>query len=154
MTGRNHGIRALARIMGVGGVGFLIALTIVVLLLSAATQYTLEHGQCRATIISFGEALWWRVATLATVGSEDNAVIPEGRILAVAVMIYSLGMARPITGVFAALLVRHHVRQRTDRIVRGVSERSPPGAVAGREQHESARNAAQPRSQARKATKR
>lgn len=101
----NRGRRALARIAGFGGVGYVAALSVIVLLLSSAGIYSLEANAPDATITSVGDAIWWSITTMITLGSEGYPVTFEGRVLGVLVMAYGLAISGYVTALLAVLLL-------------------------------------------------
>ncbi len=105
LTGTSRGARALRRVAGFGGAGYVALLTLVVWLLAAAGIAWLERGQPRATIDGFGAGLWWAATTIIQQGSESHPTTVEGRVLGVLVMIYSLAISGYITALLAALLL-------------------------------------------------
>lgn len=104
-TGTNRGVHALHRVVAKGAPVYVLLLTLIILAISSTGMYSLEHDVAGANIISLGDALWWSASTLTTVGSETYPVTPEGRVLAVMLMIYGLGLAGYITAALAALLL-------------------------------------------------
>ena len=105
VTGTNRGARALRRVAGFAGAGYVVILTAVIWLLGAAGIAYLERGQTGASITSLAEALWWTATTLIQQGSEKHPATVEGRILAVILMTYSLAVSGYITAALAAFLL-------------------------------------------------
>jgi len=61
-----------------------------------------EHGHPGANITQFGEAIWWAVVTLATVGYGDYyPVTAVGRIIAIFMMISGVGIFALMVATFA-----------------------------------------------------
>ena len=66
--------------------------------LGAVGVFELERGENKA-IGTFGDALWWAVVTITTVGYGDvSPVTPEGRFIADLLMITGIG----VIGIFTA----------------------------------------------------
>lgn len=130
VAGTNRGARALSRIAGFAGAGYVILLTLLVLPLAAAGITWLERGQPHATITSFGAALWWAATTIIQQGSEQNPSTPEGRVLGVLLMVYALAVSGYITAALAAFLLGRRPSTGTaDRIPDLIPDRdrtSPP----------------------------
>ncbi|MEU5098592.1 ion channel [Streptomyces sp. NPDC020996] len=81
--------------------------------------YQQERDAPHATMRTFGDAVWWTCATLATVGYGDIApVTPLGRVIAVGIMLIGVALLGAVTGTFASWLL--HVFARED-------EERPPG---------------------------
>lgn len=66
-----------------------------------------ERGRHGATIQTFGDALWWSVTTVTTVGYGDEyPVTVEGRLIAVALMLSGIALIGVITATFASWLIQ------------------------------------------------
>ncbi|MFD0416293.1 potassium channel family protein [Streptomyces sp. NPDC127108] len=86
----------------------------------ALAVYDLEHATPDATIRTFGDAVWWTCATLATVGYGDVApVTPLGRLVAVGLMGCGLALLGAVTGSFSSWLLQVFAREDDGR---------PPGS--------------------------
>lgn len=60
-----------------------------------------------ANITGFGDALWWACETVTTVGYGDRfPVTPQGRVIAVALMVVGISMVGAVTASVAAWMVR------------------------------------------------
>ncbi|WP_329341293.1 potassium channel family protein [Streptomyces sp. NBC_00663] len=82
--------------------------------------YQQERGATGSTMRTFGDALWWTCATLATVGYGDvSPVTPRGRLIAVGVMAVGLALLAAVTGTFASWLLQVFSREDDER---------PPGS--------------------------
>ncbi|MEU6376465.1 potassium channel family protein [Streptomyces sp. NPDC046909] len=82
--------------------------------------YQEERGADGATIHTFGDAVWWTCATLATVGYGDvSPVTPTGRLIAVGIMAIGLALLGAVTGTFASWLLQVFAREDDER---------PPGS--------------------------
>jgi voltage-gated potassium channel len=65
-----------------------------------------ERGNPDANIKSFGDALWWSIVTMCTVGYGDRyPVTGEGRLVGVGLMITGVGLFGAVTASFATWLV-------------------------------------------------
>ncbi|MEV7343641.1 ion channel [Streptomyces sp. NPDC093544] len=73
----------------------------------ALAVYQQEHAAPGATMRTFGDAVWWTCATLATVGYGDVApVTPAGRTIAVGLMACGLALLGAVTGSFSSWLLQ------------------------------------------------
>lgn len=78
----------------------------------ALAVYQQEQGAPHATMRTFGDAVWWTCATLATVGYGDVApVTPWGRVIAVGLMGYGLALLGAVTGSFSSWLLQVFSRE-------------------------------------------
>ncbi|MGW6390887.1 potassium channel family protein [Streptomyces sp. NPDC055103] len=78
----------------------------------ALTVYKYEVNAPGASILTFGDAVWWTCATLATVGYGDvTPVTPMGRLTAVGVMGCGLALLGAVTGSFSSWLIQSFTRE-------------------------------------------
>ncbi|MEU0075245.1 ion channel [Streptomyces sp. NPDC006332] len=118
MQGRRQGEPRLtlqARVMLYAG------LSSTLLGLSAALAvYHYEHAAPGASIRTFGDALWWAVATLSTVGYGDAVPVTAiGRLIATLLMGCGLALLGAVTGSFSSYLMQ--------RFARAGDDAGPPG---------------------------
>jgi voltage-gated potassium channel len=68
-----------------------------------------------STITTFGEAVWWTLTTISTVGYGDRyPVTPEGRVVAAALMVAGIALLGVVTASIASWFVEH-LRQSSER---------------------------------------
>lgn len=86
---------------GLGGVGqflrasrfaVVLGLTAAVVVLAAVITLRFEYAAAGASILTFGDALWWSAALVTTVASDKNPVTALGRVVAVIVMVYGMAV--------------------------------------------------------------
>jgi voltage-gated potassium channel len=86
----------------------------------ALAVYQAEHGAPNATILTFGDSVWWVCSTLSTVGYGDvTPVTLRGRTIAVGLMGCGLGLLGAVTGSFSSWLLQVFTREDDER---------PPGS--------------------------
>jgi voltage-gated potassium channel len=88
-------------------VALIVSVATVFAITSAVLLHAIDPG-----IGSFGDALWWAVATVTTVGYGD--VVPTsgpGRVVAAALMLTGLGLIPLITSVVVSILVSQRNRE-------------------------------------------
>ncbi|SFQ57970.1 ion transporter [Hymenobacter arizonensis] len=95
----NRGMKALANSFGRRGVGYVLALTSVVLLLGAAGMFAFEKDTPDG-LHSYPEALWWTAMLLTTMGSGYWPRTPEGQALCFLLSLYGF----TVFGYFTATL--------------------------------------------------
>jgi len=84
----------------------MVGLTVFLMLSFSSISILLLEQDPDATITTAGDAIWWSVATLTTVGYGDLfPVTVEGRILAATLMFSGLGLFGTISGITASLFV-------------------------------------------------
>ena len=101
----NRGIRALGRIMGRRGFGYVATLTLLVTVAGAAGMYAYEHGVPGSDMDSFGSALWWTAMLLTTMGSDYFPKTPEGRLLCLLLATYGFAVFGYVTATVASFFV-------------------------------------------------
>jgi len=87
---------------------FLTGVTVPLLLLTAAvTVLDAERDAIGANITSFGDALWWSLASVTTVGYGDRfPVTDEGRLVATFLMVIGIGLFGSLTAILAAWVLK------------------------------------------------
>jgi voltage-gated potassium channel len=79
--------------------------------LGAVGVFALEAGENKA-IRHFGDALWWAITTVTTVGYGDiTPVTPEGRLIAVVLMLTGIGVIGVFTATVASFLFEEQQTQ-------------------------------------------
>jgi voltage-gated potassium channel len=85
---------------------YVIASTVLIVLVAALAVLEAERGHPQSTIESYPAALWWAVCTITTVGYGDlYPATVEGRLVAIALMIGGLGLIGFTTGSLASWIV-------------------------------------------------
>lgn len=100
----NRGIKALRASMGRRGLGYVTALTLVIALGGAAGMYAFERDTAGG-FRSFGEALWWTVMILTTMGSAYWPQTAEGRVLCILLALYAFAVFGYVTASLASFFV-------------------------------------------------
>lgn len=95
----NRGMKSLAASFGQRGVGYVLALTCVVLLVGAAGMYAFEKDVPEG-LRTYPEALWWTAMLLTSMGSEYWPKTTEGRALCFILALYGFA----VFGYFTATL--------------------------------------------------
>ena len=81
--------------------------TVLVLVLGALAVLDVERGAPDSSITSFGDALWWSVTTVTSVGYGDTyPVTTTGRVVGVALMLTGIGLIGVVTASVASWLVQ------------------------------------------------
>lgn len=99
--------------------GQVMALTLLTALIlgysGSLAVYRAERDAPGASIVTFGDAVWWACVTLSTTGYGD--VVPvtwRGRIVGVVIMAVGVGLIGSVVGVFSSWLVQSF-RERTEK---------------------------------------
>lgn len=101
----NRGMRALRASMGRHGLQYILALTVLVILVGAAGMWAFESGPDGAQLGNYGEAIWWTAMLVTTIGSERWPATPQGRTLTLLLSVYAVGVLGYITAAIASFLV-------------------------------------------------
>lgn len=100
----NRGMNALRLSMGRRGVGYVLLLTLLVVLLGAAGMHALE-GEAGAGLNGYAEAIWWTAMLIMSLGTDFWPRTVEGRILCVLLAFYGFGVFGYITATLASFFV-------------------------------------------------
>ncbi|HEY0636387.1 MAG TPA: ion channel [Pseudonocardiaceae bacterium] len=73
---------------------------------AALAVYDAERGHPDASITTFGDALWWTITTISTVGYGDRYPVTwEGRVVAGTLMLAGIALLGTVTATIASLFV-------------------------------------------------
>lgn len=134
VTSFNRSMGAIRRSIGRRGVGYVIALTAIVIFTGAAGMFAFENptalrqeGLEGTGLEGYGEAVWWTAMIMTTIGSEYWPKTAEGRLLGWLLSLYALGVLGYITGTIASFFVG----QETSAAPEPTTERGAQEDVAG-----------------------
>lgn len=100
-TGRRAGQTRL-----VGTTAYVVGAVLLLVVVSAGMVLDAERDAEGANLTSAGDALWWASTTVTTVGYGDRfPVTPEGRLVAVALMLGGIALLGVVTATIAAWFV-------------------------------------------------
>jgi voltage-gated potassium channel len=87
-------------------VAYVVATAGLVLLISAMAMLEAERHNPQANIDTFGDALWWAVTTMSTVGYGDRyPTTADGRVVGVGLMLAGIALLGVISATFASWLI-------------------------------------------------
>jgi len=87
-------------------VGYTVGAAVLVAFVASLAVLDTERGKLDANITGFGDALWWAVSTMTTVGYGDRyPTTGEGRLVAVALMVAGIALLGVVTASFASWLI-------------------------------------------------
>lgn len=98
----NRGMRSLGKAMKRRAFGYVATLTLVVVTAGAAGMYALENEYGLKT---YGEAVWWTVMLLTSIGSDYFPVTPEGRVLCLLLAMYGFAVFGYFTATLATFFI-------------------------------------------------
>ncbi len=98
----NRGMRSLGQAMQRRAFGYVLTITLIVVVAGAAGMYAFEnkHG-----LNSYGEALWWTVMLLTSIGSDYFPVTAEGRVLCFLLAVYGFAVFGYFTATLATFFI-------------------------------------------------
>ncbi len=87
-------------------VTYVVSASVLLVYMAALAIYDAERAAPDATIVSFGDGVWWAFTTITTVGYGDlTPVTTTGRVIAVALMIGGIALLGVVTATLASWLV-------------------------------------------------
>jgi voltage-gated potassium channel len=100
------------RLLTHNGLHFVLLSVLAIVLVGAALEFGFEDHARGANIHSYGDALWWAIVTVTTVGYGDKyPVTAAGRGVAVVLMLTGIGLV----GVLSATIASYFVGQQSDQ---------------------------------------
>ena len=106
VTSLNRGMRAIGTTMQRRGAAYVLALVVAVTLAGAAGMYAVEpRTSPGAGFESYSDALWWTSMIMTTMGSAYWPVTPEGRVLALLLSLFAIGVFGYVTATLAAFFI-------------------------------------------------
>lgn len=101
----NRGMRSLGRTFSRRGVGYAIALTLVVVLAGAAGMVNFERDAPGSPIQSYWEAVWWTSMVMTTMGTDYFPRTVEGRVLCLLLAVYAFAVFGYVTATLATFFI-------------------------------------------------
>jgi voltage-gated potassium channel len=102
----NRSMKALRTTLRRRRFGYVLGLTLLVVVLGAAGMLSFEPAEeVAGGFTSYGHALWWTAMLVTSIGSDYWPLTAEGRVLALLLSIYGLAVFGYITASFASFFV-------------------------------------------------
>jgi voltage-gated potassium channel len=108
----NRATRAAAEMFGSGQFHYVVAISTIVVVMSAAGVSFLEATEPESPLRSFSEALWWAAAMITTVSVGIEPLSAEARVLSFLLRIFGVAVFGYITAQIASFLVDQRVQAR------------------------------------------
>jgi len=105
VTGLNRGTRALGNIVRRGRFGYVLLLTLLVTVTSAAGAYYFERTEPGANILTPGDAFWWAATLVTTMNSPFETITFEGRVIGLLLRVFALAISGYLTAIIAVYLL-------------------------------------------------
>lgn len=88
--------------------GVITAASILIVLTSGSALWLVEGDRPDSTLRSWGDALWWSLSTMTTVGYGDHVpVTTAGRLIATAVMVVGVAVIGAVAAIVALVMAFH-----------------------------------------------
>lgn len=100
----NRGMRALRAAMSRRGFGYVLALSFVIIFVSAAGMYAFESTYADG-LHTYPDALWWTAMVVVTMGSGYWPQSGEGKLLCLGLSLYGFGILGYVTASLASFFV-------------------------------------------------
>lgn len=104
ITSLNRGMKALGASMGRRGLGYVLSLSLVMLLGGAAGMFAFEN-EVPGGFTSYGEAVWWTAMLLTSIGSQYWPQTAEGRVLCLILALYGFTVFGYLTAALATYFI-------------------------------------------------
>lgn len=104
LTSLNRGMRALGAAMGRRGFGYVVALTVIVILSGAAGMFAFEKAE-PGGLSTYSAALWWTAMLITTMGSDYWPKTGEGRLLCFLLSLYGFAVFGYVTAVLSTFFI-------------------------------------------------
>jgi len=99
----NRSLKSLRKTMQRRAVGYVMAISLIVIFAGAAGMYALENPTPGFT--SYGLALWWTAMRVITAGNEFYPATPEGRSLGFLIAVFGYSIFGYVTATFASYFI-------------------------------------------------
>lgn len=104
LTGANRLVRTVRRTLAWNGAGYAVGLAATVALFGSVAIFMFEAEAGTRGLSSYGDVLWWTLATLTTVGASAEPVTLGGRLTGLLVMVAGLVLFGYIAALAATVL--------------------------------------------------
>lgn len=111
----NRATQAIGDIFSEHGLKYVLALTVIVTFVGAAAVFFFERGVAGSQFTSLGDALWWTVTMVTTINIGFDPVTFEGRVIAVMLRVYAMGIFGYIAASIASYLIGRRVVEGRER---------------------------------------
>lgn len=101
----NNGMAALGAVMGRRGVGYVLALTLIVTFAGAAGMLAFENRASGGGMNGYGQAIWWTAMLMTTYGAGYEPQTIEGRVLAFFLALYAFTVFGYVTATLATFFI-------------------------------------------------
>lgn len=111
----NRGMHALGASLSRRGFGYVVGLTILVIIAGAAGMYAFENKAPQG-LHSYGEAVWWTAMVMTTMESQYWPQTGEGRVLCVFLALYAAAVFGYVTAILASFFIGRDAEDETAEV--------------------------------------
>jgi voltage-gated potassium channel len=91
---------------------FSVLVGITILVISGALLVTLFERGINTQFVAFGDAIWWALVTMTTVGYGDKVPLTTGgRIIGIVIMFFGMGMISVLTATISSIFVTRKIKE-------------------------------------------
>lgn len=101
----NRGMNALGSALSRRAFGYVLGLTLIVIVVGGAGMYALERDAPGGGFDSYATALWWTAMIVTTMGSEYWPKTPDGRVLCLFLALYAFAVFGYVTATLATFFI-------------------------------------------------
>jgi voltage-gated potassium channel len=110
-----EGVQKGQRTLASRSANYVVGIVLTLVVVCSVMVLDLERSAKGGNIKHFGDALWWAIATVTTVGYGDHyPVTPAGRAVATVLMFSGIALFGVLTAAIAAFFVQHNRRHEVD----------------------------------------
>lgn len=114
------------------GLHFVLLAVLALVVVGAAVELAFERHAPGANIHNYGDALWWAIVTVTTVGYGDRFPISAGgQIVAVILMLVGIGLIGTLTATVASVFIKEHTDSNKEALQKSHADLSDQVSMIG-----------------------
>ncbi len=114
LTSLNRGMRSLGSAFSRRGLGYVLMLTLIVILAGGAGMYNFEQG-VEGGFVNYADALWWTAMLITSIGSAYFPQTAEGRMLCLLLAVYGFAVFGYMTATLATFFIQRDTETAPER---------------------------------------
>lgn len=128
--GFNRSFRTLRRNLGRRRFGYVLSVTLVILVLGSAGMFSFERVDEGGSLANYGDAVWFTAMILSTLGSEYWPSSPEGRLLTFLLALYSFAVFGYLTATLASFFIGRDAEDQAGEVAGSAQLRALASEIA------------------------